>query len=180
MTLDGRLIKQLRTFILRCYGCFKTTSVMTNVFCPNCGNKTLKKVAVSINPDGTQKIHINFRRPLTARGKKYSLPSFKGGKHSNNPVLSADQPMPQQRISKMSRQKTNPLDDDYIAGFSPFVMRDVTSKSAMLGLRPQTEIKHWMRRNPNEALPNKKKNKKRWINNFNKHLAYYYTVFSFS
>ena len=70
ISLDGKLIKQLRTFILRCYGCFKTTSIMTKVFCPNCGNKTLKKVGVSLNADGTQHLHINFRRPLTARGKR--------------------------------------------------------------------------------------------------------------
>lgn len=73
VSLDGRVIKQLRTFILRCYTCFKTTSVMTKEFCPNCGNKTLKKVAVSLDENGKQQIHINLRKPLTARGKKVSI-----------------------------------------------------------------------------------------------------------
>lgn len=68
--LDGRVIKQVRTFIFRCYACFKTTSIMTKMFCPSCGNKTLKKVAVSVDDEGNQKIHINFRRPLTTRGKR--------------------------------------------------------------------------------------------------------------
>lgn len=54
--LDGRVIKQLRTFILRCYACFKTTSIMTKVFCPNCGNKTLKRVSVSLDENGKQKV----------------------------------------------------------------------------------------------------------------------------
>lgn len=71
--LDGRVIKQLRTFIFRCYACFKTTSNMTKVFCPKCGNKTLKKVAVSVDENGQQRIHINPRKPLTARGKKVSM-----------------------------------------------------------------------------------------------------------
>lgn len=114
--LDGRMIKQIRTFILRCHTCFKTTSLMEKVFCPKCGNKTLKKVSVSVDANGKQHIHINARRPLTARGKKFSLPTFKGGKHSSNPVLSADQPMPQQRPSKQAIIKNNPLDPDYIAG----------------------------------------------------------------
>lgn len=114
--LDGRMIKQLRTFILRCYTCFKTTSIMTKTFCPKCGNNTLKRVAVTLDENGKMQIHINARRPLTARGKKFSLPTIKGGKHSNNPILVADQPMPDQRPTRLARTKNNPLDDDYIAG----------------------------------------------------------------
>ncbi|KAF2878850.1 hypothetical protein ILUMI_27314 [Ignelater luminosus] len=155
--LDGRMIKQLRTFILRCYTCFNTTSIMTKLFCPKCGNKTLKRVAVSLDKEGKQQIHINARRPLTARGKKFSLPRIQGGKHSNNPHLVEDQPMPDQRPTRLARTKNNPLDDDYIAGFSPFVMRDVTSKSAQLKIRPTTDVKHWMRKNPNEAVRRRRK-----------------------
>ncbi|CAG9836426.1 unnamed protein product [Diabrotica balteata] len=154
--LDGRLIKQLRTYILRCYACFKTTSVMTNKFCPKCGNNTLKKVAVSLDAQGKMQIHINSKRPLTGKGKKFSLPRIKGGKHPNNPILVADQPMPDNRPTRLARTKTNPLDDDYTAGFSPFVMRDVNSKSAQLCIRPGQEFKYWMKKNPNEARRRKK------------------------
>ncbi|KAJ1519900.1 hypothetical protein ONE63_004139 [Megalurothrips usitatus] len=156
-SVDGRVIKQLRTFILRCYACFKTTSIMTKAFCPHCGHKTLKRVGVSVEPDGSQKIHINLKRPLTCRGKKFSMPTFQGGKHSNNPVIYADQPMPDQRPSRVARTKTDILDADYIPGFSPFAMRDTTSKSAMLGIRGNREMKHWMQRNPNESRRKKKK-----------------------
>ena len=44
----------MRTYILRCYACFKTTSLMTKIFCPKCGNKTLKRVAVSLDENGQQ------------------------------------------------------------------------------------------------------------------------------
>lgn len=115
-SLDGRLIKQLRTYILRCYACFKTTSIMTKKFCPKCGNNTLKKVAVSLDQNGKMQIHINPRRPLTGRGKKYSLPRIKGGKHPNNPILVEDQPLPDNKPTRLARTKNNPLDDDYIAG----------------------------------------------------------------
>uniref|UniRef100_A0A1B6LHL0 RNA-binding protein NOB1 n=1 Tax=Graphocephala atropunctata TaxID=36148 RepID=A0A1B6LHL0_9HEMI len=158
--LDGRVIKHLRTYIFRCYACFKTTSNMTKVFCPKCGNKTLKKVAVSVDENGKQIIHINPRRPLTARGKKFSLPRPQGGKHANNPMLCEDQPVPDQRPSRLARTKTNPLDDDYIAGFSPFVMRDVNSKSAMLGIGGKhQEVKYWMRKNPNEVVKHRRRKK---------------------
>ncbi|XP_066159099.1 RNA-binding protein NOB1 [Euwallacea fornicatus] len=154
--LDGRIIKQLRTYILRCYTCFKTTSIMTKQFCPKCGNNTLKRVAVSVDETGKMQIHINPRKPLTGRGKKFSLPKIKGGKHPNNPVLVADQPMADNRPSRLARMKNNPLDDDYIAGFSPFIMRDVNSKSAQLGIRPNMEFKQWMKKNPNESRRKRK------------------------
>lgn len=140
--LDGRVIRHTRTYILRCYACFKTTPDSTKVFCPKCGNRTLKKVAVSLDENGKQIIHINARRPLTARHKNRSVAGFEGGKHSANPLLFEDQPLPQQRISAKARAKTNALGDDYTAGYSPFVMRDVDSRSAVL--RGKSNLKQWM------------------------------------
>ncbi|RLU18449.1 hypothetical protein DMN91_008806 [Ooceraea biroi] len=152
VSLDGRIIKQMRTFIFRCYACFKTTSVMTKIFCPHCGNKTLKKVEITLDENGQQQAHINFRRPLSAKGKKFSLPHPKGGKHANNPILCEDQPVPEQRPSRLARMKNDPLGEDYIAGYSPFIMRDINSRSAMLG----KTAKYWMRKNPNESRRKRK------------------------
>ncbi|XP_063698965.1 RNA-binding protein NOB1 [Culicoides brevitarsis] len=141
--LDGRVIKHTRTFILRCYTCFTTTSDVTKIFCRRCGNKTLKRVSVSIDANGKQVIHINTRKPLTAKFKNQTIPPPKGGKHACNPILFEDQPLPQQRLSKKALMKTNALDDDYIAGYSPFVLRDTDSRSAML--RNTNNIKQWMK-----------------------------------
>jgi RNA-binding protein NOB1 len=120
LSSNGMLIKQLRTYILRCYTCFQTTSKMDKLFCPKCGHKTLKRVSVTVNPeDGSQVIHLSRRVNLTGKGKKYPLPMPKGGKHSNNPILTEDQPIPQQRASKQAMQRNNPLldcDSDYVAG----------------------------------------------------------------
>uniref|UniRef100_A0A182VX29 RNA-binding protein NOB1 n=1 Tax=Anopheles minimus TaxID=112268 RepID=A0A182VX29_9DIPT len=150
--LDGRIIKQVRTYILRCYACFKTTPDATKVFCPNCGNKTLKKVAVSLDSEGKQIIHINTRRPLTAKYKNRPVAKFDGGKYATNPLLFEDQPLPQQRISGKARSKTNALGDDYTAGYSPFVMRDVDSRSAVL--RGSSNLKQRM---TNYAYDNKRR-----------------------
>lgn len=40
----------------------------------------------------------------------------KAGKHANNQIRFEDQPVPQQRASRMAGAKNNPLDPDYIAG----------------------------------------------------------------
>ncbi|XP_047996286.1 RNA-binding protein NOB1 [Leguminivora glycinivorella] len=144
--IDGRIIRQLRTFIFRCTTCFKTTSVMTKLFCPKCGHATLKKVGVSIDEEGNQHIHINGRKPLTARGKRFSLPTPRGGQHFQYPILTEDQHIHKRFATKMARNKTNALDPDYTAGFSPFVMKDVNSKSAVLGVRAnKQDVKYWMK-----------------------------------
>ncbi|XP_041980490.1 RNA-binding protein NOB1 [Aricia agestis] len=145
-SVDGRIIRHLRTFIFRCTTCFQTTSVMTKLFCPKCGHSTLKKVSVSIDDEGNQHIHINGRKPLTARGKKFSLPTPRGGQHFQYPILTEDQHIHKNFATKIGRSKTNALDPDYTAGFSPFAMKDVNSKSAVLGVRAdKQDIKYWMK-----------------------------------
>lgn len=160
MGVDGRLIRQLKTYILRCHACYRTTSVMEKIFCPHCGNKTLKKVSVTLDPDGTQRIWINTKRPISKRGMKYSLPTPKGGKHSRNPILVADQREANKSSSKMSKKKINPLHEDYNPDQTPFAVRDVYSRAAQLGYIGGKNHHHfyWEKRNPNE--PQKRTGKK--------------------
>lgn len=152
LSVNGMLIKYTRSYILRCHACFKTTTNMNKSFCPNCGNNTLKKVAVSINEDGTMQMHFS-RNPkvLNPKGKRYSLPLPQGGKHAKNPHLVDDQHFPQQRMSRKARQKTNVFDPDYLAGSSPFSEHDVYSRSAGLQLRDTQTRGGRQRANPNAA-----------------------------
>ncbi|MGH0135984.1 UNVERIFIED_CONTAM: hypothetical protein FKN15_033182 [Acipenser sinensis] len=160
LSVSGMLITQARSYILRCHACFKTTSNMTKVFCPNCGNKTLKKIAVMIKEDGSFQMHFS-RNPkvLNPKGMRYSLPKPQGGKHANNPHLVEDQHFPQQRLSRKARQKTNVFDPDYTAGGSPFAENDIYSRAANLNIRDSQSGAGRRRVNPNTA--NKKFVKKR-------------------
>lgn len=154
--LDGRVIKHMRTFILRCYTCYKTTTDVTKIFCPKCGHKTLKRVAVSVNDKGEQVIHINARRQITTKFKNQPLPMPRGGKHANNPILFEDQQLPQQRLSKKAQVKTDAMDENYTAGYSPFVMHDLDSRSSRL--RNTANIKQWMN---NQAYDDHRRKAKR-------------------
>ncbi|NXH16584.1 NOB1 protein, partial [Bucco capensis] len=150
LAVNGMLIRQARSYILRCHGCFKTTSDMTKVFCPHCGNKTLKKVAVSVSEDGS--LHMHFSRNpkvLNPRGLRYPLPAPRGGKHAQNPQLVADQPCPQQRLSRKARQKTDVFHPDYLARLSPFAEHDLQSRAAQLQLRDTALGAGRRRLNPN-------------------------------
>ncbi|CAI2305445.1 unnamed protein product [Caenorhabditis sp. 36 PRJEB53466] len=126
VSLCGYRIRKLKSFVLRCRTCFTTTSVMTKEFCPACGHKTLHKCAVSVDENGEQHLHINWNRLANRRGLVYTLATPKGGKHAVNERLFEDQPMPHMRMAKVH---TDPLAD------GPFSIHDVTSKSAMLGVR---------------------------------------------
>ncbi|XP_041078313.1 RNA-binding protein NOB1-like [Polyodon spathula] len=160
LSVSGMLITEARSYILRCHACFRTTSNMTKVFCPNCGNKTLKKIAVTIKEDGSFQMHFS-RNPkvLNPKGMRYSLPKPQGGKHANNPHLVEDQHFPQQRLSRKARQKTNVFDPDYTAGGSPFAENDIYSRAANLNIRDSQCGAGRRRVNPNAA--NKKFVKKR-------------------
>lgn len=60
---------------------------MSRVFCPHCGNQTLKKVAVTLSDDGSVQMHfsknpkvlnprgLRVRRPLEAAAR-YTLACF--------------------------------------------------------------------------------------------------------
>uniref|UniRef100_A0A1A8DKU1 RNA-binding protein NOB1 n=1 Tax=Nothobranchius kadleci TaxID=1051664 RepID=A0A1A8DKU1_NOTKA len=150
LSVNGMVIKQTRNYILRCHACFKTTSNMNKVFCPHCGNQTLKKVAVSVSNDGNIQMHFS-RNPkvLNPRGLRHSLPLPHGGKHANNPHLVEDQRFPQQRLSRKARQKTDVLDPDYVAGSSPFCQNDVYSRAANLHIRDEQCGGGRRRTNPN-------------------------------
>ncbi|XP_028392084.1 RNA-binding protein NOB1-like [Dendronephthya gigantea] len=147
ISVEGMLIKEARSYVLKCYSCFKVTSQMQRMFCPKCGNRTLVKVSVSVNEEGVTRYHMPKRnRPFNIRGKKHPLPLPKGGRHNNNPLLFEDQLISQRRLPK-SKDKVNVLDEDYVARSSPFTVNDTTSRAFNLGFHVRGQNK----RNPNEA-----------------------------
>ncbi|XP_037081550.1 RNA-binding protein NOB1-like [Pollicipes pollicipes] len=164
VSVEGRRISQARRFILRCFGCMQTTPRMDKTFCPWCGNKTLKRVAVTLRPDGTQQIHISTRKEISKRGTKFSLPLPRGGKYSVSPILCEDQPVPQRRATARSQAQNAILSEDFVAGGSPFSLNDVNSRAAQLGRNARLRhVPNWERRNPNARAPptgNKKKRRK--------------------
>ncbi|XP_064640984.1 RNA-binding protein NOB1-like isoform X2 [Lineus longissimus] len=135
ISVDGMLIKRTKSYVLRCYACNKIATRMTLQFCPSCGNKTLRKVAMTVGADGSIQYFMSKRRAPTTRGMNQSIPAPQGGKHSQNPILFADQPLPQQKPPKKALGATDVFDPDYDAKTSPFALNDVTSRAAQLGIK---------------------------------------------
>jgi len=157
LSVEGRLIRQARSYIQKCFGCYKETHDMTRIFCAGCGNKTLKKVAVSIGEDGAMHYHYPQRqRNPNIRGTKFSIPAPKGGRHVDQILLCEDQPTGKNFLPK-TRDKADPMDPNYCARSNPFTVNDVNSRAFNLGLH----IKQKQQRNPNESKKkSSRKNKK--------------------
>jgi len=134
--VEGKLIRHVRNYVLWCYGCFKKTFKLDKKFCPSCGNQTLQRITASLGPSGTgglPQLQLHFSKNYVRKNKKPStLPTPKGGKHANNPIVCEDQPRPQQRPKQSKAAKMCSEDFDT---YSPFPIHDVTSRAAKLGIR---------------------------------------------
>lgn len=135
ISVDGMLIKRAKSFVLRCFACMKITKDMLKEFCPYCGNRTLQKVSMTVEEDGSIRYFLSRRKPISTKGMKHQLPLPRGGKHASNPVLVEDQPLPQQRAAKKKQQHMDVFDPDFVVGQSPFALNDITSRAAQLGIR---------------------------------------------
>jgi len=152
VAVDGMRIREVRSHIQRCRSCFAISPDMQRQFCARCGNRSLHSCVVSIDQDGVQRVHVNWPRLQTHRGLKYSLPAPDGGKHSRQPQLFEDQPMPQNRMARV-RHRLAGTDKD-----TPFAVNDVCSRSAALGIR---SFGHRPASNPNAFAKGKKRGGKK-------------------
>ena len=48
----------------------RITTNMRKEFCPNCGNKTLQKLSMTVDDDGSIRYCLSRRKPISARGLK--------------------------------------------------------------------------------------------------------------
>lgn len=89
ISVDGMVIKRIRQYVLKCYGCFKICKDMERKFCPQCGNNTLLRYSVSADDAGN--LTYTQAQRLTTRGTIFSIPAPKGGRKNNDLILAEDQ-----------------------------------------------------------------------------------------
>lgn len=80
----GKRIRDVKTWILRCYGCFKLCKDPSRKFCPTCGGPTLTRVSITYTPSSPTGyiLHLNPNFQYRNRGTVYSIPSAKPGSSS--------------------------------------------------------------------------------------------------
>jgi RNA-binding protein NOB1 len=67
-------ITHVKTWCLRCHGCFKITRDMSKQFCPSCGQATLTRTSCSVDAAGNFTVHLKRNFQFNNRGNVYSVP----------------------------------------------------------------------------------------------------------
>ncbi|KAE9553840.1 hypothetical protein FO519_002928 [Halicephalobus sp. NKZ332] len=136
-SIDGIKVNRLRSFILRCRICKKTTPVVTKTFCPDCGHQSLHKVGISVDKYGVQRIHINWERERVKRGYRFNMPMPKGGKHGNDILYMEDQQIP---MNSMARIREDFLCNYCHEGFIERVPGPVPNRQPMPNAGPRIHM----------------------------------------
>ncbi|KAI9154798.1 20S-pre-rRNA D-site endonuclease nob1 [Paramyrothecium foliicola] len=129
-------ITQLKTWVLRCHGCFTVTRDMARQFCPSCGQPTLTRTSCSTDDRGQFRLHLKRNFQWNNRGNVYSVPkpvhgSAHGRLHKNAPganpggkngwgrdlILAEDQKEYVRAGDERRRaQRRDLMDEDYLPG----------------------------------------------------------------
>ena len=121
-------IRQVKTWVLRCHGCFAITRDMTKQFCNRCGKDTLLRTSCSTDKAGNFQVHLKKNMQWNTRGNVYSIPKPVAGTSNGKLVsgggkggwgqgliLAEDQKEYVQAMTGARRQKERDLmDEDYL------------------------------------------------------------------
>ncbi|KAF9877256.1 20s-pre-rrna d-site endonuclease nob1 [Colletotrichum karsti] len=122
-------ITQLKTWVLRCHGCFQVCKQMDKQFCPSCGQATLTRTSCTTEEDGTFKIHLKRNFQWNNRGNVFSIPKpvagtasgklqkHAGGKNNwgTNLIFAEDQKEYEKAVGDNRRARRRDLmDEDYL------------------------------------------------------------------
>lgn len=132
--LDSGLsrITFLKTWVLRCHGCWKVCKDTTKQFCPSCGQSTLTRVSCSTDAAGNFKLHLKQNFQYNNRGNVFSIPkpthgtsngkgaNIKGGGKNGwgrELILAEDQKEYTKKVEEERRTHYRDLmDQDYLPG----------------------------------------------------------------
>ncbi|CAK7213817.1 20S-pre-rRNA D-site endonuclease nob1 [Sporothrix bragantina] len=127
-------ITRVKTWVLRCHGCFTVTRQMDKQFCPQCGQATLTRTSCATNgATGEFQIFLKKNFQYNKRGNVYSVPkpvhgsasgkfdkNVQGGRGGHNGwgrdlILSEDQQEYTRRVEEQKRLRVRDMmDEDYL------------------------------------------------------------------
>jgi RNA-binding protein NOB1 len=154
-SVDGIMITQLKSWVLRCHACFKITKEMAKKFCPSCGNATLIRTSTSIDPvTGETRYYLKKNFQYNLRGTRYALPVPKGGREGDL-ILREDQKEFQRAVRQKEREERRAVQDVFDADYVAPMFGEGGSGKGRRGSRQQPTRSPltigYGRRNPNEA-----------------------------
>ncbi|KAK4446643.1 RNA-binding protein NOB1 [Podospora aff. communis PSN243] len=122
----------LKTWVLRCHGCWHVCKDTTKQFCPKCGHDSLTRVSCTTDAAGNFTLHLKKNFQFNKRGNVFSIPKpthgtangrqsgVKGGGKNgwgNELILAEDQKEYIRKTEEDKRTRYRDLmDDDYLPG----------------------------------------------------------------
>ncbi|KAI0143149.1 Nin one binding Zn-ribbon like-domain-containing protein [Xylariaceae sp. FL1272] len=122
-------ITRVKTWVLRCHGCFQITRDTSKQFCPRCGQATLTRVSCSTDQAGNFTVHLKKNFQWNNRGNVYSVPKPVHGSPSGKArgpgggkngwgrqlIFAEDQKEYLKKSTEQKRAKqTDLMDEDYL------------------------------------------------------------------
>ncbi|KAI1292601.1 Nin one binding Zn-ribbon like-domain-containing protein [Xylaria venustula] len=124
-------ITRVKTWVLRCHGCFQITRDTSKQFCPRCGQATLTRVSCSTDQAGNFTVYLKKNFQWNNRGNVYSVPKPVHGSASGKArgpgggkngwgrelIFAEDQKEYERKSTEQRKAKQRDLmDEDYLPG----------------------------------------------------------------
>lgn len=91
LTPEGYRVRQVKNWLLRCYGCYRTTKNMERRFCEHCGNSTLNRTSYTVDAQGQLHLFLKKNFQHNNQGTIAALPHPRPGRDGNRILLREDQ-----------------------------------------------------------------------------------------
>lgn len=116
----GQRITKLKSWVMRCHGCYFLTREMGRQFCERCGGNSLLRTSVGVDANGnlsltfTGKTTIFLKKNFqyNNRGTQYNIPAQKGGRSGTDLILCQDQREHTQVLKTRERMERKALSMD--------------------------------------------------------------------
>ncbi|KAJ3086608.1 Nin1 binding protein [Quaeritorhiza haematococci] len=150
LSVDGMRITRLKSWVLRCHVCFKSTKDLEKKFCPSCGKATLIRTSVGVDAQGNMVYYLKKNFQYNLRGTKYSIPVPKGGRKNQDIILTEDQREYQKALQQHKRYQKKAVNNLFDPDFVPLQSRG-SEKGGIGGWNANGPIIGFGRKNPNES-----------------------------
>jgi len=157
LSVDGKIVRKIQQFVLRCNACFQIQSNTTKLFCDRCGSSHLSRIASSLDKNtGKQILHLKKDFKYKMQGTQYSIPkpgSQRKGRFGGEVVLREDQ-----MLMGIWAQKTAPKAKEKTSMFGA----EVNEKTGVnIKKSATTVVVGYGRSNPNALKGRERRGKKK-------------------
>ncbi|BFU20394.1 Nin one binding (NOB1) Zn-ribbon like, putative [Entamoeba histolytica] len=112
MSVEGKMIRKIMKWMLKCLICQEQIFDMTKMFCPKCGYHDLRRISYYVLANGSIKENFNANKTLSKRGRIYNVTVPKGGKDKGI-ILTEDVYNERIKAAKRTAKKHSKITDGF-------------------------------------------------------------------